>query len=743
MRRLFAVMLLVGCGGGASAESPTDAGVAAEETAPAPAVPSCTVGEIACGRACRDLTVDPRSCGGCGVACSGTDVCDLGACSSTCSGGRVACDGGCRDLTSDPANCGACGTRCEGVCSAGRCVGSCDVGEFRCGGACVDRRSDPRNCGACGHACAPGQTCSGGSCLAGCPTGYAACAEGCRALATDHESCGACGKACAPGEVCSAGACVASCGGGLSACSGGCHDLQSDGAHCGACGNACSGACVDGVCGAACPVGFASCSGTCRDLAHDAANCGACGKSCPAGLSCVSGACVCSGGATTCGSACKDLSVDPANCGACGKKCSAPASANATCGSGSCGYACKSGFFDCNGRADDGCETPSIGACTCTRSTFPASSKPCDPAAAIGGGAGKPGDPYLVCSLAHLTWLGVHLDAHFELRADLTFADSMSEEPLGEFNGVFDGKGHSISNVRIVPTVGATSAGLFARTGACAVIRDLQISGTLDCPTCAADVGLLAGRHAGLAERVRATGLVRARSAEHVGGLFGTVTGTLTRASANVTTQGAIAVGGLVGTLYGTLTEGAALGAVSGGLEIGGLVGHVRGVVNRSYARGAVTASAPGDGAGGLVGVLDAGTLADVLATGAVRGSTTRTGGLVGYAMSPASTLATIQRALAAATLVDVSGSPGPAFWGEGKPTIEGGYWYVTGSVAAQTYLGLSPVGGSTPADQASSYPGFAFPTVFRIPTSNSESPWPTALPVLSFRCDGTTVVCP
>lgn len=748
MRRAFFVCaLLVGCGGGgeSASEPPIDAGV--EEAASVPEEPTCTTGEIACGRSCRDLTTDPRSCGGCGLACGGADVCDLGACSASCSGGRVACDGGCRDLASDPLHCGACGHRCDaGVCSAGRCVTSCEIGLFRCGGACVDRRSDPRNCGACGHACAPGESCIGGTCSAGCPAGFSACPEGCRALSSDHQSCGACGKACEPGQVCSAGTCVASCGGGLTECAGGCHDLRSDAAHCGACGNTCSTSCVDGVCGASCPVGFASCSGTCRDLAHDVAHCGACGTACPPGQSCVSGTCtlVCTGGATACGGACKDLSIDPGNCGTCGNECPSASGAAPTCAGGKCAFACKSGYLDCDGRADNGCETLSIGACTCTRSTFPESTKACDPTGEFGGGSGKPGDPYLICSTTQLARVGAHLDAHFELRADLVFPDTATQEPIGgtgEFNGVFDGRGHKIANVRIVPPSGATSAGFFGRTGACAVVRDLQISGTLDCPSCTVDVGLLVGRHGGLAERVRGTGLVKAQSAENVGGLFGAVTGSIVRAAANVNVQGAIAVGGLAGTSYGTLTEGAALGSVGGGLEVGGLVGHVRGAVLRSYSRGAVTATSPGDAAGGLVGVLDGGSLSDVLASGAVRGSTTRTAGLVGFALGAP---ATIQRALAAATSVDAAGTTGAAFLGEGKATVSGSHWYVAGTVSPQTIAGLSPVGGpGVPADQASSYPSFSFPAVFRIPTTNGESPWPTALPVLAFRCDSTTVVCP
>lgn len=40
----------------------------------------------------------------------------------------------------------------------------------------------------------------------------------------------------------------------------------------------------------------------------------------------------------------------------CGTSCSAPPHADATCAAGTCGYACKGDFLDCNGKVQDGCE---------------------------------------------------------------------------------------------------------------------------------------------------------------------------------------------------------------------------------------------------------------------------------------------------------------------------------------------------------------------------------------------------
>jgi len=82
---------------------------------------------------------------------------------------------------------------------------------------------------------------------------------------------------------------------------------------------------------------------------------------------------------------CGDTSADPTNCGACGNVCPAGSRGAPSCASGTCALACETGFGDCNGRGDDGCEADltndvaSCGACgrdcracggtTCTAST--------------------------------------------------------------------------------------------------------------------------------------------------------------------------------------------------------------------------------------------------------------------------------------------------------------------------------------------------------------------------------------
>jgi hypothetical protein len=113
------------------------------------------------------------------------------------------------------------------------------------------------------------------------------------------------------------------------------------------------------------------CGGLCGDTSSDVNNCGACGNVCDAGAICQAGACVfaCTIGHTDCDglaeNGCEtDISGDAGNCGACGDICLLPF-ALPTCQAGECrvGF-CIAGHSDCDGNPANGCEVG--GACpTC------------------------------------------------------------------------------------------------------------------------------------------------------------------------------------------------------------------------------------------------------------------------------------------------------------------------------------------------------------------------------------------
>ena len=196
--------------------------------------------------------------------------------------------------------------------------------------------------------------------------------------------------------------------------------------------------------------------------------------------------------------------------------------------------------------------------------------------------------------------------------------------PIGDesnpFAAVFDGNGHTISNL-------ATS-------------RDLS------------DVGLFGGtedaaiRHLGLVDNLaHYTGSNRAN---HVGGLVGLQTGgSITASYATGAAVGGASnrnnrVGGLVGWSQAgsMITASYATGAVAGGAgendQVGGLVGvlYLGALVTASYATGAVAGGGGNDHVGGLVGYLEGSRgIAASYATGAVDGGGggDAVGGLVGY----------------------------------------------------------------------------------------------------------------
>jgi hypothetical protein len=333
-----------------------------------------------------------RHCGACGRACEFANAgaqCLAGTCViGACAAGFANCDGapanGCEtDLARSTTHCGRCGGYCNfpnasPTCMTGACaLASCNQGFADCNatssdGCEVDTRTNPQHCGRCGRSCPTGEQCVGGSCMLICATGQRSCAGRCVDPSSDNLHCGACGTACASGQLCSAGRCATTCGLGLTNCTGSCRDLSTDRANCGACGRTCAAGeiCEGQVCRLSCPAGQTPCGGACRELSNDPANCGACATNCAGRFansapSCAAGACalgICTGTFANCdGSATNGCEVNLANtvnhCGACGNDC-AFANGGASCVSGRCVLgACLTGFGNCDGIAENGCET--------------------------------------------------------------------------------------------------------------------------------------------------------------------------------------------------------------------------------------------------------------------------------------------------------------------------------------------------------------------------------------------------
>jgi len=237
--------------------------------------------------------------------------------------------------------------------------------------------------------------------------------------------------------------------------------------------------------------------------------------------------------------------------------------------------------------------------------------------------------------------LGRNIDATATANTGFSpIGNNSTSSQISQFNGTFDGLGHTISNLTInTPTY--NYVGLFGYLSYGATVSNLglvnaNISG-------AGYVGALAGQNDGTITNSYVTASV---SAIHdMGGMVGYNTGTISNSFAGGSITGhtgsdnssnnyyhSFYVGGLVGLMYsGSVSGSNANVTVHGDEQVGGLVGSVLGgTISNSYVTGAVTGTSSSYGhIGGLVG-WNGGTIYDSYATGNVSGSS-YVGGLVGF----------------------------------------------------------------------------------------------------------------
>jgi hypothetical protein len=201
-----------------------------------------------------------------------------------------------------------------------------------------------------------------------------------------------------------------------------------------------------------------------------------------------------------------------------------------------------------------------------------------------------------------------------------------------KFAGVFDGNGHTISNL----TINASTkdfVGLFGYVDSAGQIKNLGVVNVN--VTGRYIVSGLAGHNDGLLTSCYATGSVTGTN-DYIGGLVGRNAGSITSCYATDSVGGDWDVGGLVGYNYGAISNCYAAGTVAASsYAAGGLAGYNgdnspgSGMILNCHAAGNVTASF--DSAGGLVGYnTDSSTISNCYAAGTASGAN-KVGGLVGY----------------------------------------------------------------------------------------------------------------
>ncbi|UCG55888.1 MAG: hypothetical protein JSU70_13570 [Phycisphaerales bacterium] len=259
-----------------------------------------------------------------------------------------------------------------------------------------------------------------------------------------------------------------------------------------------------------------------------------------------------------------------------------------------------------------------------------------------GGGSGTAEDPYQIATAADLIALGEEpndYDKHFILTADIDLDPNIPGRRIFDraviapdtndvedwfqgtpFAGVFDGNGHTVSNLTIV---GASYLGLFGEIDN-AAISDLGLE-AVDVDGSGGFVGSLAGYAPGTISNCYGSGTVSGAGV-CVGGLLGSAAGCITRCYSTAEVSGSNVAGGLVGNSRGNITESHSTGVVNGSHRVGGLVGNNRGSITESYSAGAVSGDSE---IGGLVGMNDDASITESYSTGAVSGDS-HIGGLVG-----------------------------------------------------------------------------------------------------------------
>jgi hypothetical protein len=236
-------------------------------------------------------------------------------------------------------------------------------------------------------------------------------------------------------------------------------------------------------------------------------------------------------------------------------------------------------------------------------------------AAEFAGGTGEPNDPYQIATAEQLIAIGSDpnlLDKHFVLVADIDLDPNLPGGRVFEravlvpdagargtaiFIGRFNGRGHTVSGLRIVST--RDGLGLFGAVGCAGVVQNLRLKDVniiTNAPV--DDVGTLIGYNRGVVDRCEATGVLSGYG--YMGGLVGLNMGTIRECSFTGSISGVEVIGGLIGDNGGVAVDCYSNGSVTGRHTVGGLVGSHHGMLVRGYATGPVTATQ--DSSGGLVG---------------------------------------------------------------------------------------------------------------------------------------------
>ena len=283
--------------------------------------------------------------------------------------------------------------------------------------------------------------------------------------------------------------------------------------------------------------------------------------------------------------------------------------------------------------------------------------------------------------------LDTRMRRSYQIAADLDLSVFENFQPIGNcgeknncmmtldkyaFQGVMDGQGHTISNLKIDrPDTGGTGLiGVLGREGVLTnlTIKDADVVGK-------GGTAIAVGANFGIVYKVRTSGKITGANA--VGGVAGGSAGLVVDSHANSTVRGEKALGGLVGDMNGAVFYGTAISDVSGEWGLGGLVGlNTYGTVLSSHAEGTVNGDV---NVGGLVGINTDGIVFNTYSKSNVEAKTRSAGGIAGF-----NSLGTIHSSYATGTVKGEDSAGGLA--GTNNGAIRNSF--ARGQVSGETAVG-------------------------------------------------------
>lgn len=415
--------------------------------------------------------------------------------------------------------------------------------------------------------------------------------------------------------------------------------------------------------------------------------------------------------------------------------------------------------------------TNALGAITSAPATLTVSVPP-----PFAGGSGTPSDPYQIATVAQLGAVRVGLSKSYVLTADIDL-NGVSFAPLGDsvntftyqsyhpFSGMFDGRGHTISNWSYAAPEGA-AVGFFGTIGGSVtnlniahatvsgsnggILADTNYGSVVNCSASGSlttvaprdsrtrSFGLLLGESDGHLAGCSSSGSIVANTrVDNLGGLVGTTNsdaGGIVGCHSDVTITASMSAsygtyGGLIGNHYGAMSDCYATGnlTVPAPALAGGLLGTNGGeaAIARCYATGNVTVTGTAGEvcAGGLIGYEDSGPVTNCFARGNVSSASTDgrtfngTGGLVG---SNGTSSSSIDHCYATGAVSAPTGFAGGLVGDPSFGPITDSYWDITNSgqtTSGQVASGAGAGLGKTIAEmqQQSTFADWDFAATWRI----------------------------